>query len=89
MLFLINFLFQSLVFKGQSTMPLYVFQCSCCGKQQEIIQKYDDPFPECNNSECLSNQGITNSMIRLISNTTFILKGSCWNKDGYTKENNK
>jgi len=28
-------------------MPLYEFKCDKCGKIQELIQKFQDPSPQC------------------------------------------
>lgn len=65
-------------------MPLYVFKCTSCGKEQEVMQKYDAPPPVCDNDECLSKQGVTSAMIRQLGNTSFQLKGGGWYKDGYS-----
>ena len=62
-------------------MPLYDFKCIDCEYIFEIRQKYDDPNPVC--EEC---NGLTE---RLITNTSFILKGEGWYKDGYTKLNSQ
>ena len=60
-------------------MPLYVFKCEQCGKEQEIYAKsfrIDRLIP------CKDCEGIAQ---RIISETNFILKGSGWSKDGYQK----
>lgn len=28
-------------------MPIYAFKCQDCGHQDEFLQRYDDPAPEC------------------------------------------
>ncbi len=48
-------------------MPIYEFQCYECKKIKEVIQKEDDPAPICHGD-----------MQRLVSNTSFILKGTGW-----------
>ena len=58
-------------------MPLYEFGCEKCKTVKEVLQKYDDPAPSC--SEC---SGETR---RLISRTSFELKGDGWARDSYGK----
>lgn len=62
-------------------MPLYDFKCTECEHVFEIIQKYIDPNPKC--KEC------GEPTIRIISRTSFALKGNGWYKDGYTKPQTK
>ena len=56
--------------------PLYEYQCASCDKVQEIMQRYTDPpltrCPECGGE-----------MRKLISNTSFVLKGTGWYKTDY------
>lgn len=55
-------------------MPLYEYGCEKCGKVVEKLQSSPDaPAP----SQC-PTCGATGSMTRLISNTSFQLKGSGW-----------
>tara|TARA_R110000824_G_scaffold244248_5_gene432996 strand:+ start:111 stop:296 length:186 start_codon:yes stop_codon:yes gene_type:complete len=58
-------------------MPLYDFKCTSCEHVFEIRQKYKDPSPLC--EEC------DEPTERLISSTSFVLKGGGWYKDGYSK----
>ena len=58
-------------------MPLYDFQCNECEHIFEVIQKYLDPNPQC--EKC------GEPTIKIISNTSFIMKGDGWYKDGYSK----
>ena len=58
-------------------MPLYEFKCKECEHVFEEIQKYTDPNPQC--EKC--DEGTE----KFISQTSFVLKGSCWYKDGYSK----
>lgn len=60
-------------------MPIYEYYCKHCDKIIEIEQSIsDNPLTIC--PECGKN-----SFKRLISNTTFMLKGSGWYKDGYAE----
>ena len=58
-------------------MPIYEYRCPDCGHQFEAIQKMsDDPIRDC--PECEGGQ-----VKKLISQTSFILKGGGWYKDHY------
>ena len=48
-------------------MPIYEYTCTKCKKIVEILQKADDPAPQCHGA-----------MQKLVSNTSFILKGTGW-----------
>ena len=57
-------------------MPIYEYQCKKCGKVVEVFQKVSDPGPKtC--ERCGGKLG------RLISHTSFQLKGGGWYKDLY------
>ena len=62
-------------------MPIYEYQCKACGERFEVMQKItEEPLaqkPECEKKEC--------EVEKLISSTSFILKGTGWYKDGYDK----
>ena len=58
-------------------MPVYEFACLECRRIQEKIQKFEDLEPNCDLCK--------ERMIRIMSASTFILKGGGWYKDGYTK----
>lgn len=59
-------------------MPLYVYQCQDCGDELEMLQKFsDDPPTVC---------GCGGRLNRVIGDTSFILKGSGWYKDGYASK---
>lgn len=52
------------------TMPIYEYQCETCGKVMEKLQKFsDDPLRTC---ECGGD------LVKLISRSSFQLKGSGW-----------
>jgi len=59
-------------------MPIYEYQCSSCGNQFELRQKFsDEPATEC--PKC------SGPVQKLISQTSFALKGSGWYTEGYAK----
>ena len=60
-------------------MPMYEYQCSACGHQFELRQKFSDAPA----TECPSCGG---DVKKMISNTAFTLKGGGWYAEGY---NNK
>ncbi|MBM4369376.1 MAG: zinc ribbon domain-containing protein, partial [Deltaproteobacteria bacterium] len=58
-------------------MPIYEYQCPDCGHPFEALQKFsDDPITTC--PRC--NQG---NVKKLISQTSFVLKGGGWYNDHY------
>lgn len=69
-------------------MPIYEYVCDVCKEEIEIFQKISDPPAE----KCKECGG---KLKKLVSNTSFILKGSGWsktnysNKKGHKKEVNK
>jgi len=58
-------------------MPIYEYECLVCKKGHEIMQKFNDPpltaCPDCGGE-----------MKKLISNTSFVLKGTGWYKTDYS-----
>lgn len=58
-------------------MPVYEYRCSECSFEVTLLQKMSDDAPTCCN--CSSNK----EMKKLMSSTSFLLKGSGWAKDGY------
>ncbi|MFC1549404.1 FmdB family zinc ribbon protein [Nitrospirota bacterium] len=60
-------------------MPIYEYGCSECGKHIEVFQKInDEPLTLCN--EC------GGELSKLISSTSFVLKGGGWYADGYSSQ---
>jgi putative FmdB family regulatory protein len=58
-------------------MPLYEYACRNCGHQFEARQKMsDDPIKTCPNCQ-------QDTVERLVSRSSFALKGSGWYADGY------
>jgi putative FmdB family regulatory protein len=57
-------------------MPIYEYECSGCGKRHEIMQKItDSPLTKC--PDCGGD------MKKMISNTSFVLKGTGWYMTDY------
>ena len=56
-------------------MPLYAYECEKCAKQREVLQRYDDPAPDCDKCD--------QAMKRKISAGNFHLRGNGWAKDRY------
>ena len=68
-------------------MPIYEYKCTQCGNEFERLMKLDSPNPPCvkalkteNPKLLLRCDGETK---RMISRSTFHLKGMGWAKDGY------
>lgn len=58
-------------------MPTYEYNCKACGHTFEVQQSIkDNPLNHCN--ECGKDE-----VVRLISVSAFVLKGSQWCRDGY------
>jgi putative FmdB family regulatory protein len=63
-------------------MPIYEYECLQCGKNSEVIQKFSDaPLSTC--PDCGGR------MKKLISNTSFVLKGSGWYVTDYASSERK
>ena len=61
-------------------MPIYEYECLKCGKTTEAMQKFSDaPLAEC--SHCCGE------LRKLISMSTFHLKGSGWYTTDYAGKN--
>ncbi|WP_373048188.1 FmdB family zinc ribbon protein [Vulgatibacter sp.] len=60
-------------------MPIYEYGCEKCGNTTELMQKISDPAPE-----ACPSCGETGSMSRLVSRSSFQLKGGGWYKDLYS-----
>ena len=60
-------------------MPIYEYECTNCGKVHEIIQKISDkPVTKC--PKC------SGKLQKLISQSSFHLKGSGWYATDYAKK---
>lgn len=58
-------------------MPVYEYRCSECNFEMSVLQKLSDDPPKC--CKCTSDKDMT----KLISTTSFLLKGGGWAKDNY------
>lgn len=59
-------------------MPIYEYRCQKCGHELEVMQKISDPAPDpC--PKC----GAPQSLERLVSRSSFQLKGGGWYSDLY------
>jgi putative FmdB family regulatory protein len=60
-------------------MPLYEYECTQCGQVEEALQKFSDkPLKKCR--QC------SGSLRKLISNSSFHLKGTGWYVTDYAKK---
>ena len=59
-------------------MPIYEYGCEKCGHTFERLQKVsDEPVSEC--PDCSASGAVK----KLVSRTSFVLKGGGWYKDHY------
>jgi putative FmdB family regulatory protein len=59
-------------------MPIYEYECTACGRIEEVLQKVSDrPLVKC--SQCAGK------MHKLISQSSFHLKGTGWYVTDYAK----
>ena len=63
-------------------MPIYEYQCTKCGNVKEILQKFSDEA-ETTCSKCDGN------LQKIISQSTFHLKGSGWYVTDYANQSEK
>gem|GEM_PF-322568 len=67
---------------GGSNMPIYEYECTHCGQVEEVIQKFtDSPLTTC--KKC------SGRLHKLISHSSFHLKGTGWYVTDYASGNNK
>lgn len=65
-------------------MPTYCYYCEVCDEEFEVVQSIkDESLEEC--PICKENGKKPIPPKRLISKTSFQLKGQCWAKDSYSK----
>jgi len=63
-------------------MPIYEYECEDCGHHCEVIQKFNDvPLSAC--------PACSGTMHKLVSQTSFILKGSGWYATDYASPERK
>ncbi len=61
-------------------MPIYKFKCTECQHEFTLIRKISD------NSEVLCENCSSSLTNKLISKSSFSLKGNGWYKDGYSEK---
>ena len=67
-------------------MPIYEYKCKDCGHQFETLQSITaEPLKECPKEECPKDNHEKGQLKKMISQTSFQLKGGGWYKDGYSK----
>ena len=60
-------------------MPIYEYACKTCEKTIDVLQKVSDPTPE-----TCSACGAQGSLSKVVSRTSFVLKGGGWYSDLYS-----
>ena len=65
-------------------MPIYEYECSQCHETSDALQKVNDPPPE-----TCPRCGAQNTLSRLLSRTSFVLKGGGWYADLYSSSKPK
>ncbi|HET6515536.1 MAG TPA: FmdB family zinc ribbon protein [Thermodesulfovibrionales bacterium] len=63
-------------------MPIYEYECTACGRHHEMMQRHSD-------SPLLLCPDCGGHMRKLISPTSFVLKGSGWYKTDYASGDRK
>jgi len=64
-------------------MPMYEYACNECGSHVEVRQRMsEDPLTTCPRCD-------TNALERLVSQSSFALKGGGWYADGYGSKGEK
>ena len=63
-------------------MPIYEYECTKCGKIEEVLQNFSDkPLTKC--------QSCTGKLQKLVSQSTFHLKGTGWYVTDYANKSAK
>ena len=62
-------------------MPIYEYTCSSCHKLSDVLQKLNEPPPQ----SCPAC-GAEGTLSRVVSRTSFVLKGGGWGADLYAKK---
>jgi putative FmdB family regulatory protein len=65
-------------------MPIYEYECSQCHQTSDALQKVNDPAPE-----TCPHCGAQHTLSRLLSRTSFVLKGGGWYADLYSSSKPK
>jgi putative FmdB family regulatory protein len=64
-------------------MPVYEYECSACGGRFELMQKFSDPAPTV--CQLCKAEGVR----KVLSATSFVLKGSGWYATDYPSADRK
>ena len=62
-------------------MPIYEYTCAKCRKLTDVLQKVSDPPP----GRC-SHCGAKGKLTRVVSRTSFVLRGGGWYADLYSSK---
>jgi putative FmdB family regulatory protein len=63
-------------------MPIYEYECTQCGKIEEVLQKFSDkPLRKCRHC--------SGKLHKLVSQSTFHLKGTGWYVTDYANKSNR
>ena len=63
-------------------MPIYEYECTKCGNLEEVLQKFSDkPLARCGHCK--------GKLTKLVSQSTFHLKGSGWYATDYANKSKK
>jgi putative FmdB family regulatory protein len=65
-------------------MPIYEYVCKQCGKLTDVLQKLNDPPPD-----ACPGCGAKGPLEKVISRTSFVLKGGGWYSDLYGSSKGK
>lgn len=66
-------------------MPIYEYECQKCQKRIEVMQRItEDALEICPKDRCPEKKHGKGELKKLISQTSFSLKGGGWYKDGYS-----
>lgn len=65
--------------KRSTTVPLFEYQCQACQAVEEVLAKHKDPPPK-----VCESCGKKGKMEKVVSLTSFQLKGGGWYKDLYS-----
>jgi putative FmdB family regulatory protein len=60
-------------------MPIYEYVCEKCAKLNDVLQKVNDPPPA-----CCDGCGAKDSLTKIVSRSSFVLRGGGWYSDLYS-----
>ena len=66
-------------------MPIYEYKCEKCDERFEVMQRIsEEPLATCPKDKCPKKRHGKGKLTKMISQTSFTLKGGGWAKDGYS-----